>query len=436
MNDETAVKGASGYFARLRRTRVATRLSVIVERGWPLLLPLVIVASLFLSLSWLGVFSRAAGFGAHRPRSRHSAWRRWPRSIRCASSAARSRRGRPPHRGANLLARPRAGPDGPAGRRAAAFGQALWREHQKRMAARLDGVGADLPRTAVPERDPWALRAVAALLLVTAFAFPGPEGGSIGDRFKARIAAGTMPAAHRCLGDAAGLYRQAADLPDRRVNRRPPAFYTVPEGSEVSLRVTGGSRRGNARLCRRGGQRPRHRPAEKRRPGDAKPAAAQRAVQGAPVRRQADGRRHADAEVGRGPDSPAGPSPSSRTSRRRSASSASRSAPPTAPSSSTTRSTTIMAPPPPRRCSRWPIRRRPTRIRSTRRPKCRWRCRAAAARRTPPRPRKRPDRACLGRQQIKLTLVATDDAGQTATQRDQDARDAASGRSPIRWRGR
>ena len=27
-----------------------------LERGWPLVLPLLIVASLFLSLSWLGVF--------------------------------------------------------------------------------------------------------------------------------------------------------------------------------------------------------------------------------------------------------------------------------------------------------------------------------------------------------------------------------------------
>ena len=74
--------------------------------------------------------------------------------------------------------------DRPAGD-AAAFGQALWREHQSRMAARLAGVGADLPRTAVPERDPWALRAVAALLLVTAFAYSlGSGGGNIGDLFR------------------------------------------------------------------------------------------------------------------------------------------------------------------------------------------------------------------------------------------------------------
>jgi hypothetical protein len=39
---------------RLALSRLATRVSMTVERGWPLLLPLVIVASLFLSVSWLG----------------------------------------------------------------------------------------------------------------------------------------------------------------------------------------------------------------------------------------------------------------------------------------------------------------------------------------------------------------------------------------------
>jgi threonine dehydratase len=41
---------------RLALSRLATRVSITVERGWPLLLPLVIVASLFLSVSWLGLF--------------------------------------------------------------------------------------------------------------------------------------------------------------------------------------------------------------------------------------------------------------------------------------------------------------------------------------------------------------------------------------------
>ncbi|TJV12905.1 MAG: DUF4175 domain-containing protein, partial [Mesorhizobium sp.] len=75
--------------------------------------------------------------------------------------------------------------DRPSGRESI-FSQALWREHQKRMAEKLGNLGGDLPRTRVPERDPWGLRAVAALVLVTAFAFSfGPSGGRIADGFSA-----------------------------------------------------------------------------------------------------------------------------------------------------------------------------------------------------------------------------------------------------------
>ena len=62
------------------------------------------------------------------------------------------------------------------------FARALWREHQRRMAERLEGLGGDLPRTGIPQRDPWGLRAAAALLFVTAFAVSfGPLGGRLGD---------------------------------------------------------------------------------------------------------------------------------------------------------------------------------------------------------------------------------------------------------------
>ena len=40
----------------LSRTRLTVAATMVVERGWPLLLPLLVVISVFLSLSWLGVF--------------------------------------------------------------------------------------------------------------------------------------------------------------------------------------------------------------------------------------------------------------------------------------------------------------------------------------------------------------------------------------------
>ncbi|NWL95587.1 DUF4175 family protein, partial [Klebsiella pneumoniae] len=38
------------------------------------------------------------------------------------------------------------------------FAQALWDEHRKRMAERIRGLKTGLPRTNIPEIDPWGLR--------------------------------------------------------------------------------------------------------------------------------------------------------------------------------------------------------------------------------------------------------------------------------------
>ena len=150
------------------------------------------------------------------------------------------------------------------------------------MAASLGGVGGDLPRTRVPERDPWGIRAVAALLLVTAFAFSfGPFGGSLRDGFKAhgwmetvppRTDAWVTPPAYTgkapvfltSNSNAPASAQPASQSADQAV-RPPPSAFTVPENSELSLRVTGGSGEetlaftdaaGNTRTSRRRARRP------------------------------------------------------------------------------------------------------------------------------------------------------------------------------------
>lgn len=231
-----------GLAGRLALSRLATRVSMMVERGWPLLLPLILIASLFLSISWFGVFSRlpdvariglVAAFGLAGLAALYPL-----RFFRMPGAAEVDRR----IEAANeLLHSPvLVQADRPSGRESS-FSQALWREHQKRMAARLDRIGADLPRTRVPERDPWGLRAVAALLLVTAFAFSfGPAGGRIADGFSAHGAHDAVPP------------RIDAWVTPPAYTGKPPIFLTadanqatstfhVPEGSDVSLRVTGGS---------------------------------------------------------------------------------------------------------------------------------------------------------------------------------------------------
>ena len=146
------------------------------------------------------------------------------RGARRALSAALlpqadGRRDRPPHR-ARQRTRPHAGAgaDRPAERqgkrisprRCGASTSGAWPQASAASAAtcrapacRSATHGACAPR----RRCCWS----------TAFAFSfGPLGGRLGDGFQAHAALRDHAAAHRRLGDAAGLYRQGAGLPDRR----------------------------------------------------------------------------------------------------------------------------------------------------------------------------------------------------------------------------
>ncbi|PZV38463.1 TIGR02302 family protein [Mesorhizobium kowhaii] len=231
-----------GLAGRLALSRLATRISMMVERGWPLLLPLVIVASLFLSVSWLGIFSRlqdmarigfVAAFGVAALAALYPL-----RFFRMPGAAEVDRRIEAAN---HLLHSPvLVQTDRPSGRESS-FSQALWREHQKRMAGKLDSLGADLPRTRVPERDRWGLRAVAALLLVTAFAFSyGPTGGRIGDGFSARGVHDAVPPRIDAWVTPPAYTGKPPIFLTADANQTTPTF-TIPEGSDISLRVTGGS---------------------------------------------------------------------------------------------------------------------------------------------------------------------------------------------------
>ncbi|RUX76190.1 TIGR02302 family protein [Mesorhizobium sp. M7A.F.Ca.US.006.04.2.1] len=231
-----------GLAGRLALSRLATRVSMVVERGWPLLLPLVIVASLFLSISWLGLFSRLpdmARIGLVAAFAVAALAALYPlRFFRLPGAGEIDRRIEAANQ---LLHSPvLVQTDRPSGRESS-FSQALWREHQKRMAGKLDNLGADLPRTRVPERDPWALRAVAALLLVTAFAFSfGPTGGRISDGFNAHGARDIVPPRIDAWVTPPSYTGKPPIFLTADANQAIPTF-TVPEGSDVSLRVTGGS---------------------------------------------------------------------------------------------------------------------------------------------------------------------------------------------------
>ncbi|MGX8011730.1 TIGR02302 family protein [Mesorhizobium sp. ORM8.1] len=231
-----------GLAGRLALSRLATRASMIFERGWPLLLPLLVVASLFLSLSWFGLFPRlpeAGRIGLLVLFALSALAALYPlRFFRMPSAAEVDRR----IEAANeLLHSPvQVQTDRPSGADSI-FSQALWREHQRRMAETLSSLGPGKPRTRVPDYDRWGLRALAGLLLVTAFAFSfGPFGGRISDGFVARAARDAVPPRIDAWVTPPAYTGKAPLFLTADANQAAQTF-SVPQGSDVSLRVTGGT---------------------------------------------------------------------------------------------------------------------------------------------------------------------------------------------------
>jgi len=239
--DET-VEDTSGTLARLARTRGVTRAFMALERFWPLALPALVLACLFVSLSWFGLFrlmpewlrlATMAVFGLGALAALYPL--RHFRMPSASSIDRRIERSNALEHTPVLVQADRLSGSGDQ------FAEALWREHQKRMAARLGDLSSDLPRTGVPDRDPWGLRAVALLLLVTAFAFSsGPYGGSVTDGF--RPTPGVPPVPPRI--DAwitPPPYTGRAPIFLTADANRDTALFEAPEGSDVTLRITGGS---------------------------------------------------------------------------------------------------------------------------------------------------------------------------------------------------
>jgi len=226
----------------LRRSRLVVRAAIIIERIWPLILPFLLVLALFLAASWFGLFRGVqdqirlgllaifalGGLGALA----------LLRRFRFPTAAEVDRR----VEAANQLAHtPVQVQFEQPGGKADSFGDALWREHQKRMADKLRGLGADTPRPRVPERDPWALRSVAALLVATAFAYSfGSTGGRVSDAFQAGAGIATIPPRIDAWITPPGYTGKAPIFLTSEAHRDTKNF-TVPAGSELALRVTGGS---------------------------------------------------------------------------------------------------------------------------------------------------------------------------------------------------
>lgn len=227
--------------ARLNRKRALARAVLFAEGILPKLLPLILIAASLLALTWFGYFRHVPawlhvatlaafglGFLLLAVRLRHAVWPQVDRADRMLEE-----RNDLVHQAIQVQAdRPvRGGP----------VADALWREHQARMARMIGALQTGFPRPDIARHDRHGLRAVPLLLLAVAFAFSYSNRAGL-------------------LSDVVTVRQLTEDKPDIRIDAwvtppahtgRAPVFLTgteepiegtlrVPQFSELTVRITGG----------------------------------------------------------------------------------------------------------------------------------------------------------------------------------------------------
>jgi uncharacterized protein (TIGR02302 family) len=238
-----AIRFRFDIFRSIDRLRLSTWLTVVFERLWPLVLPLLLAAAVFLCLSWFGIFrivpdvlrmGLLALFALCLPACLYLLLK-----FRLPDHGEISRRlekvNELDHQPISVQS------EELANRTIDPFAQALWDEHRKRMAERINNLKSGLPQTRIPERDPWAVRGIIGLLLVIAFAFSGgPLGGRISDAFRSHSKSEAVPpridawiTPPRYTGRAPLFLTSAANAEEKQ--------FTVPQDSTLVVRIIGGS---------------------------------------------------------------------------------------------------------------------------------------------------------------------------------------------------
>ncbi|MDK4714817.1 TIGR02302 family protein [Rhizobium sp. CNPSo 4039] len=220
--------------------RLFARLVLVSEQLLPrLLLPASILA-LFLSVAWFGIFRMvpdilrflllgvfAVGFAISLYPLRRL---RWPGTTE-ADRLLEERNGLA-HQPVTVQE------DEPA--LDTPFARALWREHQTRMAERIAALDAGLPRPDITRYDRFALRAVPALLLVTAFSFSmSNSGGSLGDAFTASSSTSSNPDVRVDAWVTPPYYTGEAPVYLTGNVDNAGNSLNVPQFSELTVRVSG-----------------------------------------------------------------------------------------------------------------------------------------------------------------------------------------------------
>jgi hypothetical protein len=162
---------------RLQRLVAAARAALGWEKLWRAGAPLLTLLGFFLAVSWAGLWqvlphsARIAGLAAFALAILYTLWREarlsWP--SRAEALARLDHDSGVLHRPASALE------DTLANRSGDPATQALWAVHRKRLEGEIARLKVALPSPRVPQRDRYALRAAALVLVVATAIIAGPE---------------------------------------------------------------------------------------------------------------------------------------------------------------------------------------------------------------------------------------------------------------------
>jgi len=238
--------GAADFMRSLVIKRTLARLVLVAERAAPRALPLLATVLLFLSAAWFGFFRAAPGwlhaavlftFAAAfvvlliplmrlRLPGNSDADRMLEERNNLAHQAIRVQDDQPATSGA--------------------FGQALWQEHQARMARMIGALETGLPRPDIARSDNYGLRALPVLIACVAFAYSySNQAGLISDAFHppqqieakpdVRIDAWVTPPAYT---GRAPVFLTGREESEQTASNTEP--LRIPQFSELTVRITSG----------------------------------------------------------------------------------------------------------------------------------------------------------------------------------------------------
>lgn len=234
----------NGTNAKLYRLRVKAAVVLCFENLWPMLLPVLLIAALLCSLSWLGLFQimpRWLHLGATGIFALSFCWALGRfRHFHLPDDQTINRR---LERENGLQHSPlQLADDQPAGAEDNTLAQALWQEHRKRMAAQTASLHGFLPHPNIPQRDPYALRSLVILLFASTAAYSlSPASGTLNDLWnppagfagpEGRVDAWITPPA----------YTGKAPVFLSLTNEKQAKPIDIPQGSLLSVQINGSSR--------------------------------------------------------------------------------------------------------------------------------------------------------------------------------------------------